>query len=62
MQYTGFIKKAGALLTLPKSSNNQKEFDKIAHFLFGVGVPNPDQSGCWRHEKGPSLTRRKKDP
>jgi len=27
-------------------SNNQKEFDKIAHFLFGVGVPNPDESGC----------------
>ena len=26
--------------------SNQKEFDKIIHFLFGVGVPNPDQSGC----------------
>lgn len=55
MQYTGFIKKTGVLLTLPKLSNNpnnQKEFDKIAHFLFGVRVPNPYQSGCWRDEKG----------
>ena len=42
--------------------NNQKELDVIVYFLFGVGVPNPDQSGCWQDEKGPSLTRRKKDP
>jgi len=26
--------------------SNQKEIDMIPYFLFGVGVPNPDQSGC----------------
>ncbi len=26
--------------------SNQKEIDMIPCFLFGVGVPNPDQSGC----------------
>ena len=26
--------------------SNQKEIDMIPYFLFGVGGPNPDQSGC----------------
>ena len=38
-----------------KLSNN-KEVDMILYFLFGVSVINPDQSGCWRDEKGSSLT------
>ena len=26
--------------------SNQKGIDMIPYFLFGVGVPNPDESGC----------------
>ena len=40
----------------------QKEIDMIPYSLFGFGVPNPDESGCWRDEKGPALHTEIKDP